>query len=350
MPGIVLGEVCSCANPLLPFFYQEDGFLKDVLSLRWEVFEADSAVAMASGTVNTDPCTEGGQRIGVGYYFANLNPQSAGLSAGPYSLVWHYKVTLESEELEAVYGFEVLDPARFRVGRQFEAYVSSDLEALDEFDLHVRQRALWQASKAVERITGRFFFPRFLTLRHTVRPETQKIWIDQPIIGVNEVTIEETGVVTGTLDQYTLDNSYLRVYNRHLSGLLSPDDRDNPRIAFATVGIPGEVVNLAKFPRGELGAIIKGAFAYTDPDGSPFGMVPSALEEVVAALAYRKVQDPSGIDLVLQNPGAVKKAKTRDQEVQFDTSVSKNATLTGDSRLDEILAGFMRPAHVGVAG
>jgi hypothetical protein len=46
----------------------------------------------------------------------------------------------------------------------------------------------------------------------------------------------------------------------------------------------------------------------------------------------------------------VKKARTRDQEIQFDTSLSKHATMTGDIRLDDILVDYMRPTHVGVAG
>lgn len=350
MPGIVLGETSSCANPLLPFFYQEDGFLTDINSLRWEVFKAGSAAVAASGTVNTDPCTGGGNRMSAGYYVAALNPTAASLTAGAHSIVWYYKVTDTSIELEAAYNFEVLNPAYFRSSRQFESYVGSDVAVLDEYDLHIRQKALWRMSKEVDRLTGRFFFPRYLELRHTVRPEGRKLWIDQPIIGLNELIIEESGVITGTLDQYTLDNSTLRVYNRHLNYILSPDDRDNPRITFARVGIPADLVTVTNFPRGELNIRAKGAFGFTDPDGGPFGMVPLPLEEVVSALAIRSLQDPDGTDLVAQNPGMVKKARTRDQEIQFDTTLSRHATMTGDIRLDDILMDYMRPSHVGVAG
>jgi hypothetical protein len=56
---------------------------------------------------------------------------------------------------------------------------------------------------------------------------------------------------------------------------------------------------------------------------------------------------------MLQNPGRVKKAKTRDQEIQFDTKGSAgdaSSTMTGDVRLDNILLSYCRPSHVGVAG
>lgn len=349
MPGIVLGDASSCTNPLLPFFYQEDGFLVDINALRWEVFRAGSATVVASGTVNMDACPDG-QRVGLGRYVAALDPSAAGLVAGPHAIVWYYRVTDTSSELQASYKFEVLDPAHFRVSRQFESYVGSDVAALDEYDLADRQKMLWRMSKEVDRLTQRFFFPRYLELRHTVRPESKKIWLDQPIIGLSELVIEESGVITGVLDEYTLDNSTLRVYNRHLADVLSPDDRDNPRITFARVGIPADLVTVTNFPKGELNIRAKGAFGFTDPDGSPFGMVPLPLEEVVTTLALRQLQDPEASDWVSQNPGMVKKARTRDQEIQFDTSLSKYATMTGDIRLDEILVDYMRPTHVGVAG
>jgi hypothetical protein len=281
---------------------------------------------------------------------AALDPAGSSLTAGEHAIVWYYKVEATSTELEASYKFEVLDPAHFRTGRQFESYVGSSIEILDEYDLQVRQKMLWRMSKEIDRLTGRFFFPRYLDLRHTVRPEGRKIWLDQPIIGLSELVIEEAGVVTGILDQYTLDNSTLRVYNRHLGYVLSPDDRDNPRITFARVGIPADLVTVTQFPRGELNIRAKGAYGYTDPDGSPFGMVPLPLEEVATTLALRQLQDPDSSDWASQNPGMVKKARTRDQEIQFDTSLSKHATMTGDIRLDDILVDYMRPTHVGVAG
>ena len=93
MPGIVLGETSSCTNPLLPFFYQEDGFLKDIYALRWEVLAANSATVLTSGTVNTSSCVDGGTRVGLGYYTAVLDPSGASLTAGPHTIVWYYQVT-----------------------------------------------------------------------------------------------------------------------------------------------------------------------------------------------------------------------------------------------------------------
>lgn len=350
MPGIVKGDASSCSNPLLPFFYQEEGLLKDLYALRFEVYRIGSASTVASGTVNMALCSEGGNKVSTGYYVAPLDPTVAGLDVGPYELLWFYQVSDGAAEKEASYRFEVLDPKYFRYSARYKAYVSSDVSQLSAYDVQDRQRALMEASKEVDRLTGRFFFPQHMDLIHTVRPSSKRIWIDQPIIGVGTITLESAGVVTGTLSTYDLDNQAIRIYNRHLSGLLSPDDRDNPRIAFATIGTPAASVEPAYFPSGVKNIRIRGAFGYTDPDGSPFGEVPQPLKDVVLYLAFRRLVDPMGMDPTLTSPGRIRSAKTRDQSISFDTSGYSSSSLTGDVRYDQILADYCRPPHVGVAG
>jgi hypothetical protein len=347
MPGIVLGEASSSTNPLLPFFYQDEGFLRDVFALRFEVYPSGSASTVATGT--TDLIDD---RFDTGCYAAVLDPQSESMSAGAYEIVWYYKPSSTSAELEASYSFEVLSNKYFRSSTKFKSYLGSDDNALDGYDLEVRQKALEAASKEVDRITGRFFFPKHMILHHSIRPESRQMWIDQPVIGVSQIILESESVVTGTLSEYELDMSSIRVFNRHIAGLLSPDDRDNPRIAFAVAeSESAEAVELAIFPIGVKNVKVTGVFGYTDPDGSPFGEVPSPLQDVIRTLAFRKVVDPTGTDVATWMPGRVKKAKTRDQEIQFDTSMQQGSTeMTGDPRLDGILIDFSRPPHVGVAG
>jgi len=199
------------------------------------------------------------------------------------------------------------------------------------------------------------FFPQHMLLRHAVRPSARQIWLQQPVIGISGITIEEESTVVSTLSTFDVSTSILKVYNRHLEGLLSPDDRANPKIAFATFQTEHNLL-VSMFPRGELNLKITGAFGYTDPNNGPMGETPSALLDVIQTLAYRQVADPTGTSQWLQNPSTVKMAKTRSQQIVYDTGggssggTTGDSWLTGDERLDEILREFMRPPHVGVAG
>lgn len=346
MPGIVNGEVASVANPLLPFFYQENGVLTNLHSLRFEIYAVGSATVKHSASLGmTD------DRVATGYYTAPLDTSVATLSLGAHDIVWYYKVDDASSEQTLTYRFEVLDPTYFRAGGSFVAYVSSDLQVLSAYDMKDRQRVINSVSRDIERMTGLFFFPRYMDLRKSVRPHSSILWLDQPIIGIGSVVFESAGVISGTLTETDVELADLRIFNRHLSYQLSPDDRQNPKIGFARVGgTAADVIAPSVFPRGLKNIKVSGAFGYTDPNGSPFGETPSPLQEVVETLAYRRIADPTGTDLMLRDPSRVKKARTRDQEIQFDTSGSAAGTLTGDSRLDDILFGYMRPAHVGAAG
>lgn len=347
MPGIVNGEAASVANPLLPFFYQDNGILTDIYALRFEIFASGSVAVKHAAVLDT-----AADKVGTGVYAAPLDTSVVTLQPGTHDLVWHYRVLDTDAEQSLAYKFEVLDPAYFRYGRQFVSYIPSDIDILSPYDMKDRHRVINAVSHDVERMTGRFFFPRYMVSRHSVRPKTSILWFDQPIIGLNSVVFESAGVISGTLTETDVELADLRIFNRHLNYLLSPDDRQNPKIGFARVGgAAADLIEPSVFPRGLKNIRVTGVFGYTDPDGGPFGMTPTSLQEVVETLAYRRIVDPTGSDMASRDPSRVKKARTRDQEIQFDTSGRPGAgTLTGDSRLDDILTAYTRPAHIGVAG
>lgn len=350
MPGIVNGEAASVANPLLPFFYQDEGVLTNLYALRFEIFASGSAVLKHSASLDMAL-----DKVADGYYAAPLDTSVVTLAAGAHDIVWYYKVLDTSEEVSLSYKFEVLDPAYFRTGKQFVSYIPSDATILDPYDMKDRHKITNAVSRDIERMTGRFFFPKYMVVKHSVRPKSSIIWMDQPIIGVNSVVFESAGVISGTLTETDVSLEDLRIFNRHLGYLLSPDDRENPKIGFARVGgTAADVIEPSIFPDGLKNIKVTGVFGYTDPDGGPFGETPLPLQEVVETLAYRRIADPSGTNLWLRDPSRVRKARTRDQEIHFDTSggsgSSGGGTLTGDSHLDDILMAYMRPAHIGVAG
>lgn len=354
MPGIVKGESVSCSNPLLPFFYQELGLLLDLYSLRYEVFVPGRTTVVLSGIVNLDPCASGGNRLAQGYYIAPIS--TTGLDIGTHEMLWHYKAAADSAEKAASYTFEVLDPKYFRAGSGYVGYVNSSEEVFSAYEPYLRQQMIQRASREVERLTGRFFFPRYMDIKHSVRPESSIVWLDEPIIGVSTVMVESLGVISSELQTTEVDLASLKIYNRHIGGLLSPDDRDNPRISFARLGSSSPYDSPSIFPWGEQNIVVTGVFGYTDPDGSPFGVTPASLQEVARILAYREIMDPTGTDYTLWHASSVTKARTRDQELQFGTGAgggggaASGGYLTGDPRLDDILINFMRPTHVGVAG
>jgi hypothetical protein len=354
MPGIVKGDTSSCSNPLLPFFYQAEGKLADVYSVRWEVYKSGGASVLDSGTLNMDACADGGDKVDTGYYVAPVD--SSARDYGAHDIVFYYVVEDGDAEQAMTYKFEVLYPAVTRISRQYMGYLPSDDAQLDDYDLVDRQKAIFKASRDVERLTGRFFFPRHMVLKHTVRPESSRVHLMEPVIGISGITVESAGVVVDTISSTDVDLGNVRVFNRHLEYLLSPDDRMNPKIEFARIGVGAELVEFSTFPMGTKNVHITGVFGYTDPDGGPMGETPRPLLEVISALSYRQLVDPLGEDPFLSNPERVKSARTRDQQITFFEGASSSGggsggeQWTGDERLDSILGGYARPRHVGVAG
>jgi len=347
VPGIVVGEASSADNPLLPFFYQANGFLADIYALTYEVFAlhkpADYGTAVASGT---------GTKVSTGYYIAPLDPDASSLKAGPHEIVWTYTVADGDVAKKVSYYFEVLNPLYFRRGNDYVAYASSSAKYMSKKEVQDRQSALLYAGREIDRVTQRFFFPKYMTMRVQMRPKATNMLLDLPVIALSAIEVISTEVLGATSSEYEMDNDYLRVFNRHLAGLLSPDDRTNPKITFANTGNPSQGFGPPEFPRGNLNLNVTGVFGYTDPDGGPFGRVPAVLEEVTEALAKRRLGIGAGAmaDPFAGQPGRIKSARTRSQAVSFDTSQSKDAIITGHPRLDEALYAMARPPHVGVAG
>lgn len=354
MPGIVRGEASSCTTPLLPFFYQVEGILADLAELRFEVYPVGSATKVTELTLDLRLAEDGGHKVATGYYVAPLDPLEKSMSAGPYEIVWHYRATGNGPWRNTSYFFEVLDPRYFRSSLAYEGYISSAEKLLNTWELHERQSMIDRASKEVNRLTMRFFFPRHIEHRITVRKESTKLWLDEPIIGVGVLTITGGSPVFGIMTETEVGLTGIRVYNRHLDYVLSPDDRENPGIEYLPVASQDlQEYGMAKFPAGSQNVKVTGAFGYTDPNGAPFGETPRPLRDVVLALAYRFLKDPLGQDPTLWSPNRVEMAKTRDQQIKFGSvqgSGAELASMTGDSRLDAILAPYCRPWHVGVAG
>jgi len=356
MPAVAQDETINCANPTLFFAFQRDGKLIDIFSLKRSVFEIPPAGAAiekipeATLDLSPDPV---GVRIALGVYHANF--AATGFRAGTHEIRWKYKETSTSTEFEFRQRFEVVDKNKFSRGAAYVGYLDSvtlKTNALfTEQSVGAIQEFVDRASRKVELLTGRFFEPRYRLFKLDGRGN-RRLMPQHPIVGINKVEIE-TGVtgIEASLTEVSLDG--LRVYNRHLGGLLDPDDRDDPRIEIERFeGILFQSTEF--FPLSSQGIFVTGVWGYTDPDGGPLGKTPTDITTAVGAFATRNLQDPFGQDPFITAPSSVRSAKTRDQAISFGRTGGGGiggrgsfGGLTGDDFIDQLLIPYVRPPHYG---
>jgi hypothetical protein len=348
MPGIVVGESTSCSNPLVQFFHQAGGVMQDVAELSFRVIEKSTGTQrVATTVVNLAECPTGA-RVGPGRYAATFTPTSPTWKPGTHEVQWTYKPVATDPARTWNQTFEVLETGIVASGVGYVGYNdTSELLANTVFacyavrDLHT---TLMEVAQQIRLLTGRFFDPTFLSIQHNATNAGALPLID-PIVGISKLTIVGDGPGDEIQD---IDLTFMRIYNRHLAGLTSPDDRDNPRIEFSTDLLPGRILAQGSFHLGRQNTLVEGVFGYREPDGSPAGAVPRRLRRVSAILAARLLQDPLGVDVFTSNPGRIRGAKTRDQSVTFgDADSGGVGPLTGDRIVDDILMEFLRPPYFG---
>ncbi len=344
MPGVALNEAVSPANPRLFFAYQALGLLTDVAELKFSVRDVEHD---ATRVIETDVDLTG-DRLGYGRYAPTFTPTGAdGWCVGTHEILWKYRLTLAGTQYQCRQHFEVLDPTFFAGGASYIGYAdtfilknTATFSALDTWQLH---NLIDSASRQIESLTGRFFEPRYLEMELS-GDGTQRQLLSHPIIGLDSAS--EVGVGPGN-SLFEIDRTGLRIYNRHLGGLLDPDDRSNPKIEFAS-DPPFGAVFAGTFYKGNLNIALHGVFGYTDPDGSPTGCVPKILTRAIGIFAARENLDPFGQDMSTSQPGRIKSAKTRDQAITFATGEGATGAatigaITGDRSIDDFLIGLMRP-------
>ncbi len=216
-------------------------------------------------------------------------------------------------------------------------------------------RLIALASQYVDRVTGRFFEPRALTLTLD-GSGGRTLLIGHPIISINSVKMfvgmfAEFGVLP-------VIPSFFRIYNRHLTqGLLDPDDREDPKLEFFHWS---DLLGVHATPAGHLGlgslvwlpgvqnVVIDGVFGYTDPDGSPTGRTPDLIRHVTKLIVLREI--PRMTDLTRreerQKRWRLVGERTRDQGYNLE-ALRLHGSFTGDPEIDNVLVAFQRPAQLG---
>ena len=368
MGAVAVNETVTWNNPQVFFVWQSAGKTFDVLTLTrsiWKINNNGSSTNVIPDAALDITNAPTGTRIDVGIYHADFT--ATDFTPGTYEVRWTYTAPINPDSLNggadpdtginesnvpvsetfvasAKQRFEVVDNSKFSAGAQYTGLADSvDLMQYSPFSTMAAgdvQVLIDKASKKIENLTGRFFTPRYMIYRLDGRA-TPGLMMPEPIIGISLLQIESgaTGL-TMTLTVVSLDG--VRVRSRHLTGMLDPDDRDNPGIDITRFeGILFQT--LSTFPKGPRTIHVTGVYGYTDPDGTPWGCIPKELTQVVGNFATKFLQDPFGLDLATWNPGIVQNAKTRDQSVSF---YKLPYVLTGDPSVDNILIRYLRPSHM----
>jgi hypothetical protein len=135
------------------------------------------------------------------------------------------------------------------------------------------EKALASATATIERLTGRWFEPRELTVVVDGYATFQQL-LELPLIKVWELRFQAND---GSAEELVDPLDYA-VYNRHVAqGLTQPDDRDNPRITFKKFEneiyhhpVAGGAAAFPEFSRffasNFQNVKVLGHFGFTDPD------------------------------------------------------------------------------------
>jgi hypothetical protein len=371
--AIGVNDTSSAANPLIDIWLQmatavDDDNTGTVLSMLTDP-EALSFVLQveeesgAMVTVQTHTCDVVNDQIAdpltgslqPGHYAAAFSPATTTTPIAPgsrCSITWSWtmpngsqgKMTREFDVLPNVppgFGWGYCTPSDLR-REGFSPRRCDDRRLL---------RLIRQQSQYIDRVTGRFFEPRYQV--QTVNGSGGRaVLLGDPIIALQLVTLGNPVV-------NTIGPESLRIFNRHITaGVTSPDDRDNPKIEFvhyrdifgrqrsASIDSPlfGVPFRDLFFPGGVQNVNVTALFGYTDPDRSATGCTPDMIRHATMLLVAREAAKLSSDDRDDRKRHRLTSEGTRDQ--RYTLQESTEGAFTGDREIDDILLMFMRPPRI----
>lgn len=359
MTAVAQGATSTAAVPLLSLWTSNGKLLDDpdagslsftIVDVSTEAKEADP-VTRVTHTVNlTD------DRIGSSTtpHFAAVFELEADEPTGAHEIRW----TWEMDDVPQTYvqRFDVLAGVPRGLGGGYALVSDFRAEGITKNDVtDIRLlKLIAEQSAFIEKVTRRFFEPRHIDLRLD-GTNSGTLLLGQPIIALDLVKVGDT-----TLD---IDpaNRNLLIYNRHLAGLLDPDDRDVPCVRIPElveylgldVGLYPQdyyyqLTDIGRFYKSPQNITVSGLFGYTDQDGGPIGQTPAGIRRLALLLVQRNLPKLACTEDALRARFAnrVTSARTRDQSISFASDGLGQGGFTGDIEIDTLFATYCRPLGI----
>ena len=333
MISLYRNQVIGVNNPsLVAMIIDREGLFVDPDSILYSIISIDS-----DGVIETVKAEE------------DLNLETYFLSTGRYvcpwtvpadadiDLVYRFKLTITVDEV-ATSGWEEFEVLPYDLGLDGSHYcflrdLRSEGIMTDTDDPNRMAMLINEASNLIRKVTGRAFHPQYkmIDVDHIV--VSKVIFLDEPIIGIQQVIIPE-------LYSTEIDDDGYEVYARHLSqNLMFPDDREHPHIRFdADVGGGA----------GGQGIQIIGTFGYTDHSNLCQGAIPYPIRKVCQKLVYRETPQITEIDdrEELNKRVFLTSEKTHSQSYTLDAAAVSQG-FTGDRDIDSVLSRYQRSFGIG---
>lgn len=348
-------QTYNASNPKLAFFCQTDGWLSDLYSLEFQVFDVSDETKQATPS-QVYPVTAGTRatvdvavagRLGTGRYAATW-AVGAAEPEGAHIVRWFWKKLSTDTEQRVDVPCEIVAS---NVPSNAPMYCGvSDIRAegiaASEVSTVRVLTTIARMSRYIEQTTQQFFEPRYMTFRESGRG-TQALHLSQVVIGAEQIEFPYSII------RIPVDTTAYVVYNRHLEGLLSPDDRQCPKIE-VFYGRTEILIGLGNFSSGKLNVKVTGVFGYTEFDGSPFGRTPELLRRACVMLVLRDIKRLTDASREDSTKGyRITSQNTRDQGYSMgglgEAGGARLRGFTGDPEIDSLLACFVRPVSMGAA-
>lgn len=361
MPSLARGESSTSTNQVLDLQLGTD-----VAVLEFRIFDI-STPAKRGAPLQVYPPVAGtwaaldptlappaGHRLGLGHYYA---PWTVPLSEaiGDHLVEWQFKETVldpyegASEEFYVAEGATPADVTYVSVA-EVRAEGFTDPPYTDE---RIEQLCRL-ATLFIDKVTGRWFTPRTFGPTNRLLYDgkgARVLHLEIPVIQLDRLLIEDQGWSSGGLNDVEL--AEVRVYNRHLSGMTQPDDRENPMIAFLGVGPAYGVADdspfalVRRFPLGRQNVQLEGVFGYTDPDGSPYGETPLLIRQAALRLVIRDLRLESDACEKLNDKNRFRIVGDREGSVSVSLqALWLKGAFTGDPEIDQVLMAYKRPPRM----
>lgn len=360
MVALARGGQSSAASPTLDaWIARPGGFLAAPYALAFTIHDISTDELRASPVQVYPPSSRHAvdltaDRVFTGRYAAAWTVPG-GEALGAHEIRWYATLTNGGPEVVWREEFDVLAGVA-GLGQGGYALVSDvraeGLVEADATDARIQVLiAKWSAM--VDRWCGQHFEPRWAELE-LYGSGTTSLRTGSPIIALDSVTYD------GDISPILAGD--MRVFNRHLRGLVDPDDRANPRIEFASNASSMPPGWCARWRKGAL-VRVNGIFGYTEPDGSFVGAPPPLIREAVKLLvlrdAPRRVTDAEA-SFEARNKYRLQSERTREQSYTLGPARGSGSGSngsgsggsdgpSGDPEIDSLIELYMRPMAIASA-